>query len=104
MIDIVQVEDGNDIGVYPTETMRAANWLSVQLGSLEYSPQVGIDLKYFLSEDFIFQNESFKSYLIETLINAGINVAGIDEVINSLYSDFIVKIDDNETSTALIAR
>ncbi len=59
MTDIVSI--GADIGLYDSQSPRAANILSVQLGALEYAPTLGIDLAYFLQEDFRFQNESFKS-------------------------------------------
>ena len=88
MIDIVSVPNGtngDDIGVLDTQTFRAANILSVQLGDLEYAPNIGIDLKYFLSEDFRFQNESFKNYLIEVLANNGINVASVMQTIDNLF-------------------
>ena len=49
MIDIVSSIDGQDIGTFNTQTTRAANILSVQLGTLEYAQDLGIDLKYFFS-------------------------------------------------------
>lgn len=102
MIDIVTANDGQDLGIYDTQTMRAGNILSVQLGSLEYAQDFGIDLEYFLSEDVSFQNESFKSYLIEVLSNAGINVVSVDEVIQTFYTNLNINIGAEETSTALV--
>lgn len=104
MIDIISSENGRDIGVYDTQTSRAANILSVQLGALEYAKTLGIDLKYFLSEDFKFENESFKAYLIEVLANHGINVSSVDEVVHRLYNDFIFNISPEENDGGLVAR
>ena len=89
MIDIISTTDGLDIGVYDTNTNKAANVLSVQLGALEYAPDLGIDLNYFLSEDFRFQNDSFKSYCVNILAQNGINVTEVLDVTQSLFSDFI---------------
>jgi hypothetical protein len=104
MIDIVSAETGTDMGVLDTQTMKAANILSVQLGALEYAKDLGIDLKYFLSEDFKFQNESFKSYLIEVLANRGINVSSVVETVEALFSQYNFNLSPEETSTGLVAR
>lgn len=102
MIDIVSV--GNDIGLANTNTERAGNILSIQLGSLEYLPLFGIDLAYFLSEDFRFQNESFRSYLIETLANNGINVSSVTELVDNLFTQLNIEVSADESTTALMAR
>lgn len=104
MIDIMYLEDGKDLGTADTQTSRAANILSIQLGSLEYWPQGGIDLDYFLSESFQFQVESFKAYLIETLANNGINVASVVQADQALLTQFIFDLAPEENSTGLIAR
>jgi hypothetical protein len=102
MMDIVSVS--SDIGLYDTQTTKAANILSVQLGELEFAPTLGIDLKYFLSDSFKIQNESFKAYLIEVLANNSINVASVLETVESLLTRYVFNIKAPETSGALIAR
>jgi len=102
MIDIVSI--GDDLGFYDTQVERAANILGVQLGSLEYAPDLGIDLDYFLSEAFRFQNESFKSYLVQILATYGINVASVGDQVENLFRKYTFNITPEETSTALITR
>ncbi len=102
MIDIVSV--GNDLGLFDTDTARAKNILSVQRGSLEYDPEMGIDLKYFLSPDFTFQNESFKAYLIRVLAGYSINVASVVETVESLSQHYAFNITPTESDDGLIAR
>ncbi len=102
MIDIVSVT--TDIGIYDTQTFKAGNILSVQLGNLEYQADFGIDLKYFLDENFRFQNESFKAYLIEVLANNRINVASVVDILENLFATYTFNIVPNETTTTLIAR
>jgi len=104
MMDIVSSLEGQDMGMFDTDTCRAANILSVQLGALEYEPTLGIDLKYFLSEDFRFQNASFKAYLIEVLANARINVASVIDQIENLYSVYTFNISTDDKTSGLIAR
>ena len=104
MIDIVSAEQGLDLGLYDTQTTKAANILSVQLGDLEYAQDLGIDLRYFLSEDFKFQNESFKSYLVEVLANSGINVSSVIDVLQRLHAEYTFNLTPEETSTGMIAR
>ncbi len=103
MIDIVSANEGLDLGLFDTQTCKAANVLSVQIRDLEYAPQLGIDLKYFLSEDFRFQNASFKAYLVEVLANNRINVSSVMDQLNSLYSVYTFNLSAEEKS-GLIAR
>lgn len=102
MIDITGV--GTDLNLADTQTQKAKNVLSVQLGALEYAQDLGIDLKYFLSEDFKFQNESFQSYLIQVLANNGINVASVLDTVNNLFQEYEIKLVPPESNGSLIAR
>lgn len=103
MMDIVSV--GTDLQFFDTDVTKASNILSVQLASLEYAPDFGIDLKYFLDENFRFQNESFKSYLIERLANSAINVTSVLELIESLYAKYVFNLQPpSESGGGLIAR
>jgi hypothetical protein len=102
MMDIVSQDA--DIGLYDTQTERAKNLLSVQLGALEYAPEIGIDLEYFLGEDVKFQNESFQSYLIQNLANQGINVASLITNEENLFQQYTFNLSPAETDTGLIAR
>lgn len=104
MIDIVSMEQGKDLGIQNTDAPRAANILSVQLGSLEYAPEMGIDLAYFLSESFQFQNESFLNYLIEVLANNSLNVSSVIELVKTLHTDLIINLAPGNNSTGLLAR
>lgn len=104
MIDIVSLTTGLDMGVYDTQVEKAGNILSIQLGSLEYAPDLGIDMDFFLSEDFRFQNESFKAYCIEVLSRNGISVGSLDDSLEALYANYVFKIQPDESSTGLIAR
>ncbi len=103
MIDIVSATDGLDLGVFDTQTCRAANILSVQLGNLEYAKDLGIDLRYFLSEDFRFQNESFKAYLIQVLANKSINVASVIDIVDKLFTTYAFNLSADDKS-GFIAR
>jgi hypothetical protein len=102
MTDITSISD--DLNVFDSQVSKAGNILSVQLGSLEYAQDFGIDLKYFLDEGFRFQNESFKSYLIERLANSGINVASVIETVENLYQQYTLNLSPEETQGGLIAR
>lgn len=104
MIDIISAENGLDLGIYDTQTQKAANILSIQLGSLEYLPDFGIDLAYFLSEQTEFQNESFLSYLVQVLANNSINVSSVINVVQRLYNNYLFEITDQSNNTGLIAR
>lgn len=106
MIDIVGFSTNPDIGmqVFDTQTQRAANILSVQLGALEYAQDLGIDLRYFLTENIKFQDESFKGYLVQVLAARGINVSSIETVIKALDTDYNINLTPAENTTGLIVR
>lgn len=103
MIDIVSA-NAQGLGVAETDTFRAANIFSIQIGDLEYAPEFGIDLRYFLSEDFRFQNDSFKSYLIQILANYGINVADVIDTVEALFEQYTFNLVPPETAGGLVAR
>lgn len=102
MIDIISADE-NGMGVYNTQTQRAKNILSVQLGSLMYAPKIGVDLAYFLREDITFENEGFKAYLIQVLASQSINVASVDQVIHSLYESYTFNLTSSENTGSLVA-
>jgi len=104
MIDIVSANDGQDFGILDTQAPRAANILSVQFGSLEYALDLGVDLNFFLSSDFNFENESFEAYLITLLANRGINVTEVLKQGESLTQNYVFRIRPEQNDTALIAR
>lgn len=103
MIDIVGF-DSKGMQVYDTQTERAANILSVQLGSLEYAQDLGIDLRYFMAEKIRFQDESFKAYLVQALAQRGINVASLAEEQFDVFSNYNFNLSPEENSTGLVAR
>jgi len=88
MMDIVSFEDGLDLGIQDSIVPKAANLLQVQLGSLDYAPDFGVDLRYFITSNFQFQNETFKSYLIERMMQNQINVADVTETLDTLFETF----------------
>lgn len=102
MIDIA--DQNTDLVLLDTQAPKAKNILNVQIGSLEYAQDLGIDLEYFLKDDLRFQNESFKAYLTQVLANRGVRVTELTETLNALYADYLFKIAPEENDTALIAR
>lgn len=104
MIDIGYDAQGLDAGTFDTQTFKAANILGVQLGALEYAQDLGIDLKYFLTNDFEIQNESFEAYCVQVLAQNGVNVTGVTKTIENLLQNLTFNIAPLETSTGLLAR
>ena len=104
MIDIVFDETNTNLKVFDTQVYRAANILSVQIDSLEYAKDLGIDLKYFLSPDFNFQNASFQAYLVQVLTAWGVNVTTVIETISQFITQFTFNVTQKKESTSLISR
>lgn len=101
MIDITSID--TDLNIFDSQVAKATNVLSIQIGRLEYLPEFGIDLEFFLEEDFRFQNESFKSYLIERLANNSINVSSLTETLENLFSEYNFELAAGETGGGLVA-
>ncbi len=97
MKDISSVAD--DLTVMEAMTPKAANVLQVPLGSLEYAPEFGIDIEFFLDEDFQFQNESFKAYLVQRLAEHHVNVSSVIDTLESLFRQYTFYVGDAEQAT-----
>jgi hypothetical protein len=100
MIDIMEIT--TDIGVLNSSIKKAENVLSVQLGKLEYAQEFGIDLEYFLDENFKFQNESFKSYLLQRLSESSIDVMSIIDTAESLYNNMVFNLTPENQTSAMV--
>lgn len=101
MIDIIDISD--DLQMYDSQVGKGTNVLSVQLGSLEYSPNFGIDFEYFLSEEFEFQNEAFKAYMLQRLAESSVNVSDVTEQVETLFSTYAINLAGNtETNPGLV--
>lgn len=94
--------DGPDLRIQRTDVSKAGNVLSVQIGSLEYAPNFGIDLKFFLESDFQIQTESFMSYCVGQLLAHQVGVIGALEVIGRLDKKITFEIGDRSAGTELI--
>lgn len=104
MIDIVSSPQGADLGIFDTQAPRAANILSIQVGSLEYAKDLGIDLKFFLSEDFRFQDQSFRAHLVDVLSRFGISVATIDVEVSALLTTYKFNLVPDDHDIGMFAR
>ena len=98
MLDIVEIQDGKDLGVADTAVTKAANVLSIQLGSLEYAPDFGVDLRFFLTSNLQFQNDSFKAYLVDRLTHSQVNVSDVRETLEALFSRYTFFVGDASES------
>lgn len=97
MLDIVEIPDGRDLGVANAIGPKAGNVLSVQLGSLEYEPEFGVDLAYFLTSEFRIQTASFRSYLIQRLTESDVNVTEVLTQVQALAEKYTFSVAANES-------
>ncbi len=100
MIDIVEITD--DLQLFDSSVSKAKNVLSVQLGSLTYAPDFGVDLRYFLTENFEFQNEAFKSYLLKRLAESSIDVSSVLDTVEALFSKYTFNLAQNKQGTGFV--
>lgn len=102
MIDIVAVS--TDLQLYDAQSPKAANVLSVQLGALEYAPDFGIDMEFFLNPAFQYQTESFKSYLIQRLSESLVNVNEVLDVVDRFTETFVFYVGDPDQNNGSLIR
>lgn len=101
--DIVSFPQGADMRVEQSEAPRAANILSIQIGDLEYAPEMGVDLRYFLESEFRIQNESFQAYLVQRLLEQQINVIDVIDTVSSLYHEYTFGIGSSVSDGGFVA-
>lgn len=98
MMDIMECNNGEDLIVMDSVVAKAGNVIAVQLGDLEYSQDFGVDKRFFLESDLQFENESFKAYLVQRLTEHQVNVSGVVETIETLFTQFSFQVS-GETDT-----
>lgn len=104
MKDIISITNGLDLGIGDSIVPKAGNVLSIQLGSLSYAPEFGVDLAFFLQPDFLFQNESFQSYLIQRLTESQVNVSSVIGVVETFVQRLTFYVGDANKSTGGLIR
>lgn len=100
MIDVVEIT--TDMRFYDSQVPLAANIVSVQLGNLVYNPTFGVDMRYFLSEDFQFQNEAFKAYVLQRLSEHGVDVLSVTETVEALYANLSFNLSGKEENSGFV--
>jgi hypothetical protein len=98
MMDIVELNEGEDMKVYDSIVSKAGNVLAVQIGALEYAQDFGVDLRFFLTTDFQLQTESFKAYLVQRLIEHQVNVAKVLDSVQTLVNKYNYLVGDTRQS------
>lgn len=98
MLDIIEIKDGEDLKLADSVVPKAANIIATQLYSLEYAYSFGVDLKYFLDEEIEFQNESFKTYLVDRLVQQQVNVSNVIDTIEQFVETFSFSVGDANTN------
>jgi hypothetical protein len=103
-LDIVSIPDERDMVLAVSDVPKAANVLSVQLGSLEYAKDFGVDFRFFLDDGLQFQNESFRSYLVERLTRHQINVVDVASEIDRLFENITLSVGDSASDAKGLIR
>lgn len=86
--DII-TNDFNMIEGSPAIVYKAKNVLQTQLKSVYYLQDFGCDLEfYILDQKYNIQTQAFKNYLVDRLINAGVEVATIFETLSQFSTIF----------------
>lgn len=87
MIDALTPTQGNDLPTQNSIAPKAGNVVNIQLGSLDFAPDFGVDLEYFITDDFQFQAASFQAYLVQRLTQHKVNVSKVINVITGFMQN-----------------
>lgn len=93
MIDIF-LSDAGELKTAEAVVFKAKNILSIQENSIEYEPDLGIDLQRFLDPDIKIQNETFEAYSVQRLAAQGVNVVSLltdKEAFREVFSYTVVE-------------
>lgn len=93
LTDFIAAPLGEDIVLRNSAVKKAGNIVQTQLASLEYAPGFGIDLEFFLLSEISFQNESFRTYVIERLTYHQVNVVEVLEVLEEFMAKVTFQVD-----------
>lgn len=99
MKDIIEAENGKDLNIIDSIVAKAGNVIAVQLGALEYAQDFGVDLRFFLQSEFQFQNDSFKSYLVQRLTENQVNVAEVIDTLDTLFEKYTFLVGSDNTQS-----
>lgn len=102
LFDITSITDGLDLGVSQSEAPRAKSVLETQFGELEYAPDFGTDLRFFLETELRIQPESFQAYCVQRLLQHQINVVNVLITISDFLSTTRFGIGSSESDGSLI--
>lgn len=96
-MDIKYLNEGYDLQIVNNDLYKCKNLLNVQVGSLYYALEFGIDMDFFMRNPINLSIETFKTYLINRIVNNNIL---FDKVIVDNIDKFIlnigIKVKDND--------
>lgn len=101
MIDIF-LSDAGELKTAEAVVFKAKNILSIQENSLEYEPDLGIDLERFLDPDIKIQNETFEAYSVQRLAAQGVNVISLLTDKEALREVFNYTVVEAETGGLIV--
>ena len=82
--DIIFSPDRKDFKLEPTDKYKGQNICSVQLGSLNGGPSIGIDFAQFVKGEIEFSLKTFQTHIINQLTVLDCSVSSIDVTQNDL--------------------
>lgn len=92
----------NDLEFVSSELPRAENLIGVQLGTLNYQPNWGVDLEYFLNPNFEIQAECFEAHLLQRIGFWGMNVIEFMSKQGKFVREMIFKFSASKDSNSMM--
>lgn len=74
-----------------TDVFKAENILNIQINSLYYAQDLGIDLVRFINSDVEIQPETFRAYTVQELTRQGIQLQTVETATNQFMSTITYK-------------
>lgn len=74
-----------------TDVFKAENILNIQINSLYYAQDLGIDLTRFINSDVEIQPETFRAYTVQELTRQGIQLQTVKTATNQFMSTITYK-------------
>ena len=74
-----------------TDVFKAENILNIQINSLYYAQDLGIDLARFVNSDVEIQPKTFRAYTVQELTRQGVQLQTVATAINQFMSTITYK-------------
>lgn len=93
----IYIDHDDNLQTADTDVYKGENILRIQVGTLVYAQELGIDLARFIDPGVSIQPETFRAYTVQELVKQGVRIETVLEKFNNV--DAVLKYTAAQTET-----